>query len=98
MAETLAAHSNPEVAFLAAAAQIERAPDDQAITRVAEIVLTHERGPELLMGLAWSLMHSGDAARNQDTMAKLAAEVNERLKTASPEVRARFRTVVPPAE
>ena len=50
------------------------------------------------MGLTWSLMHSGDAARNQDTLTKLTAAVNERLKTAPPEVRARFQNAGPKAE
>ena len=97
LAEPLMAHSDPEVAFLAAAAHVERAADEQAIAQLIEIILAHERGPDLLTGVAWALMHSGDEARNQDTLGKLVAELNAQLKTASPKVRERFQSRMAPA-
>jgi HEAT repeat protein len=96
LARSLGAEADLETAFVGAAYLLRRGPLDEAVPRMAEILLDHEQGPELLTGIAWSLMHSGDDARYQEAMTSLAAELTARLETASPEQRARFQQLIAP--
>ncbi|MDH3473945.1 MAG: HEAT repeat domain-containing protein, partial [Rhodospirillales bacterium] len=96
LARSLGAQADPETAFVGAAYLLRRGPLDEAVPRMAEILLAHDQGPELLTGIAWSLMHSGDETRDREAMASLVAELTARLETAPPEQRTRFQELIAP--
>ena len=97
LAAELMHHEDPDVALVATLSLLRLRPSDAAVERLADIVLQHERGPELLTGIAWSFMHSGNGDQFQDAMARLVPVLEARLENAPPEVRERFQSPPTPA-
>ncbi len=96
LAQSLSDHQDLDVAYVANASRVMRDGDSGAIRRVVEIALRHEKGDQLMQGLAWSIIHGAGTADAEVVMAKLVEELQTQLQSAPPEVRQRFRKVMPP--
>ncbi len=96
LSRSLADHGNVEVAYIANSSRMLHDGDDEAVRRVVEIILQHERGRDLLQGLSWSMAHGAGEADIRDIMAKLVKELRAQLQSAPLEIQERFKELLAP--